>query len=143
MLISIESFSSDDTDKMQDAYSIRNTVFVEEQHVPKHIEYDTLDSKCVHYVVYWDEIPCTTVRWRETEEGIKLERFAVLKKYRGKSLAALLLKIVLDELLKSKKKIYLHSQDSAAEFYKRYGFFVEGDSFTEADIVHYKMVYKK
>jgi predicted GNAT family N-acyltransferase len=143
MILRIESFSSENEKMMKDAYKIRYEVFVNEQHVDKNLEYDGLDSEAVHYVAYYDEFAAATARWRETKEGIKLERFAVLANFRKKYIGAFLLIYILDEIKKSNKKIYLHAQDSAVNFYKRLGFEIEGNSFTEADIIHYKMIYKK
>ncbi len=143
MTLRIESFSAENEDLIHDAYKIRHTVFVDEQHVDKNLEYDGLDSEAVHYVVYFDEKPVSTARWRETKEGIKLERFAVLTEYRNKYIGAFLLVQILEELKKSKKRIYLHSQETAVNFYKRNGFEIVGDSFIEANIVHFNMIYTK
>lgn len=143
MTLRIESFSAENEDLIHDAYKIRHTVFVDEQHVDKNLEYDGLDSEAVHYMVYFDEKPVATARWRETKEGIKLERFAVLTEYRNKYIGAFLLVQILEELKKSKKRIYLHSQDTAVNFYKRNGFEIVGDSFIEANIVHFNMIYTK
>ena len=96
----------------------------------------------MHYIVYYNEKPVATARRRETEKGIKLERFAVLKNYRGKSLASLLLRLIIEELISVNKKIYLHSQDKAVSFYKSHGFIIQGEKFSEAEIDHYLMIYQ-
>ncbi|HLX54756.1 MAG TPA: GNAT family N-acetyltransferase [Aquella sp.] len=38
--------------------------------------------------------------------------------------------------------IFLHSRESAVPFYKKLGYNIEGDSFEEVGLVHYKMVKK-
>ena len=142
MIINIEGFTTENEELIKEAYRIRDIVFVKEQGVDKYLEYDGFDKEATHYLVYYNEIPAATARWRETEEGIKLERFAVLKEYRGKALASILLKMILEEVKMSKKKIYLHAQDSAVSFYENHKFEIIGEKFKEADIDHYKMVYK-
>jgi predicted GNAT family N-acyltransferase len=46
---------------------------------------------------------------------------------------------VLKDILPLSKKIYLHAQSSAVNFYKQNGFSVIGDKFYEAGIEHYRM----
>jgi len=98
LTIRIESFTKDKPALLKDAFRIRHKVFIEEQGVDKFLEYDGLDDEAVHYLVYYDDKPVCTARWRETSEGVKLERFATLKKFRGKSLASVLLRYILEEL---------------------------------------------
>lgn len=143
MLVQIEGFSAENDELLKIAYHIRNVVFVQEQNVDKNIEYDGLDFDATHYLVYVNEKPAATARWRETESGIKLERYAVLKNYRGKGLGGLLLRFMLEEVIPSGKEIYLHAQSAASKFYSCHGFKTEGKKFYEADIEHFKMVYRK
>ncbi|MEZ5083912.1 MAG: GNAT family N-acetyltransferase [Bacteroidales bacterium] len=82
-----------------------------------------------------------TARWRTTDKGIKLERFALLKELRNMGLGAILLEKILSDVKKFKKPIYLHSQVIAKNYYKRAGFVEEGDHFFEAGIEHVKMFY--
>lgn len=142
MIIEINSFNGKD-ERVKKAIEIRFQVFVNEQNVSKHLEYDGLDFDAVHYLITVDKTPVATARWRETEEGIKLERFAVLKEYRGLALGILLLKYILREVIPSKKAIYLHAQESAVGFYEKFGFYKKGESFNEADIIHYNMFYNR
>ena len=142
MTIRIESFGANQKHLLKECYRIRDKVFVQEQNVDKFLEYDGFDDEAVHYLVYYNEKPAGVARWRETEEGVKLERFAILKKYRRKALASVLLKFIIEELLYSNKKIYLSSQIDVEKFYKMHGFSRVGAKFTEANIEHYKMEYK-
>ena len=143
MKIEVYGFSPEEKDALKQALDLRNLVFVEEQNVDKRIEYDGLEEAAIHYLVYLNDKPAATARWRETEKGIKLERFAVLKEHRGKALAGVLLKFILSEVKPSKKRIYLHAQKPVENFYAFYGFKRVGEPFTEADIVHYLMEYDK
>jgi predicted GNAT family N-acyltransferase len=144
MISELVRFKFSDQEHFLKAISIRKKVFVDEQGVDKNLEFNPDQDKIAHhYILYIDGIPVATGRWRETTEGIKAERFAVLKSQRNKGLG----KIVLDEILKDitplGKKIYIHAQIGAVNFYKRNGFVLMGEKFTEAGIDHYKMEYRQ
>ena len=123
----------------RDCLYIRNKVFIEEQNINKKLEYDDKKVSAIYIVAKINLIAIGTARYRSTEIGMKLERFAVLKEYRGlgvgESLVSFLVKI-----LKSEKNLYLNSQKEVAGFYKKLGFKIRGDVFYEAKIPHYKMV---
>ena len=123
----------------RDCLYIRNKVFIEEQNINKELEYDDKKVSAIYIVAKINLIAIGTARYRSTEIGMKLERFAVLKDYRGlgvgKSLVSFLVKI-----LKSEKNLYLNSQKKVAGFYKKLGFKIRGNVFYEAKIPHYKMV---
>ena len=123
----------------RDCLYIRNKVFIEEQNINKQLEYDDKKVSAIYIVAKINLIAIGTARYRSTEIGMKLERFAVLKEYRGlgvgKSLVSFLIKI-----LKSEKNLYLNSQKKVAGFYKKLGFKIRGNVFYEAKIPHYKMV---
>jgi len=126
---------------------IRRKVFIEEQCISEDIEVDTHDEHSYHYLLMINEsnekqIPVATGRWRITEKGIKLERFAVLKEYRNQGYGKHILDNILSDTIPFQKTIYLHSQDTAIHFYLKNGFEIEGEPFFEANIKHYKMVYK-
>ena len=143
MVIEILSFSSENKELFNKVMDIRFTVFTDEQGVDKDLEYDGLDFEAVHYLLTVDGKPAATARWRETKEGMKIERMAVYKHYRGLGYAALLLRHILAELKKSKKKIFIYAQTKVLDFYKNSSFVAEGEEFLDAGIKHYKMVYTK
>jgi predicted GNAT family N-acyltransferase len=121
------------------ALNIRVKVFVEEQKVSKDIELDEFEDDCSHILARFDGIPVGTARWRRTEKGIKLERFAVLEEYRGNGIGEALVESVLSYVL-PEPTVYLHAQKEVIGFYEKLGFSSKGDTFIEADIVHQKMV---
>lgn len=125
------------------AFGIREQVFVLEQQVPRDAEHDEHEPTASHYLATCEGIPCGAARWRKTDQGVKLERFAVLQHYRNRQVGAALLQAVLKDVraTHADQKIYLNAQLPAVNFYKRHGFATEGDLFTECDIQHYKMVY--
>lgn len=78
--------------ELEDAFSVRRKVFVEEQGVPLNLELDHLDKTATHFVVYSSETPIGAGRIRETNDGIgKVERVCVLGEYRGKHLGNLVM----------------------------------------------------
>jgi predicted GNAT family N-acyltransferase len=137
----IISFDINDKSHADIAFAIRQKVFVEEQNVNRDEEYDEHESIATHYLVFVDDQPAATSRWRHTDKGIKLERFSVLPEFRNKGIGGALVKHVLSDVLPFEKLIYLHAQVAAMNVYARNGFEAVGDLFYEANIPHYKMIY--
>ena len=123
-------------------HTIRKKVFIEEQNCPPELEWENEDE-CVHFLAEVEGVAAGTARWWPTEKGIKLQRFAVLKEYRGKGVGLALVKAVLDDLPQDTLYIYLHAQVQACSLYEKFGFKKEGPEFDEVGIRHYKMVLKR
>jgi predicted GNAT family N-acyltransferase len=141
MNIKVEKISN--SEQQQQAFLIRMKVFVEEQNVPREEELDENENISTHFLAYCEGIPCGTARWRFTPKGIKLERFAVLKEYRGKNVGERVLNAVLEDIAPQnidKKELYLHAQVAAMPFYAKAGFRQVGEMFEECDIQHFKMI---
>jgi predicted GNAT family N-acyltransferase len=137
-MIEVKRFSFEDKNLAELAFSIRRKVFVDEQGVDPNLEYDKEDQ-AHHYLLLLAGKPIATARWRETEKGIKLERFAVLPEFRNRGFGEIILDEVLRDVRQLGKTVYLHSQSRAVPFYERNGFFKEGEMFVEAGIEHYYM----
>ena len=142
-MYSIKKFTTKEKDLAAIAFEIRNKVFVEEQKVDREEEYDSNEDNSTHFLLLKSENPIGTARWRFTDKGIKLERFAILKEHRNGGAGTFLVNEVLKDVLPHKKYIYLNAQVSAINVYARAGFVAEGELFVEANIDHYKMVYMK
>jgi predicted GNAT family N-acyltransferase len=125
-------------DELDIAFEIRRQVFVVEQKVDPAEEYDEFEDSCIHLLAYSDGVPCGTARIRQTENGKKLERFAVLKEYRGLGVGAALVDGCLQKI-EPGTYTYMHAQEHALEFYAKHGFQATGDRFWECDIPHFKM----
>jgi len=141
-MIKIKSFKYEDKEYFEYARQIRTEVFVNGQDCPVSEEFDGYDEESIHYMVFYNKKPVAASRWRETDEGIKLERFAVIENYRGKGLSKLLIKKMLEDTTQRGKTIYLNSQEYATGLYEKFGFKIIGKSFEEVGIPHYKMIYK-
>jgi predicted GNAT family N-acyltransferase len=128
----------------KEAFRIRELVFVAEQRVPASEEYDTFEETSRHFLAFVDGVACGTARWRYTDKGIKLERFAILKEYRNRKVGSALVQALLQDIksqpLSEGKILYLHAQLSAMPLYAKFDFVPVGEMFEECNIQHYKMV---
>ncbi len=129
-------------DDLEILFEIRRKVFVEEQRVSEKEEYDQYESIAFHYMACLNGVPVGTARWRKTDDGIKLERFAVLIDFRSAGIGSSLLKQILEDIGNQNTVLYLHAQITAIGLYKKFGFKEEGGMFKEAGILHYKMTRK-
>ena len=140
-MISIARFRSPEQPGLAEkAVAIRNEVFVKGQNVEVWIELEH-EEESNHYLLFLDDLPVATARWRETDKGIKLERFATLPDYRNRGFGSMLLKEIMKDVEGLRLRIYLHAQLGAVHFYEKHGFVKEGEIFYEANIGHVGMIF--
>lgn len=137
----IEVIQVTDPHMLEKVFDIRRTVFVDEQNCPAELEWE-FEDESTHFLGFVNGFPAGASRWRKTPNGYKLERFAVLKEYRGAGLGQALVAAVLNDLPSDAEYIYLHAQITAMPLYQKFGFIEIGDQFEEAGIQHFKMVFK-
>lgn len=121
---------------------IRHKVFKEEQNVPyEEDEVYEEEITAVSYLITINEKPIGTIRYRQTDEGYKIERLAILKEYRGNSYGNKVFNFFTEKIAAKYNpcKIYFHSQYYIKDMYSKFGFKEEGDIFLEAGIEHIKM----
>lgn len=124
----------------QDDLAIRKKVFVEEQKVPSSLEVDEMENRCMYATLYIDKNPAATARYFPTEDnGVHIQRVAVLKEFRKQGLASFLLKDIFKKVKKDYQYIILGAQDQAQEFYKKLGLRVVSDQYLDAGILHHDM----
>ncbi len=140
--MNIEVNKVTDPEVLQKVFAIRREVFVDEQNCPPELEWEYEDES-VHFLAIVDEEPAGAARWRKTTNGYKLERFAVLKEFRGLGVAQALVKTVLADLPADADYVYLHAQIPVVSLYEKFLFEKLGEEFEEAGIRHYKMVLQK
>jgi len=120
-----------DTEALRD---IRTRVFIEEQKVPKDLEWDELDKDCLHALALAGDKPIGTGRL--TPDG-HIGRMAVLAEWRKRGVGAALLTHLMDAgRERGDTFCELNAQVSAIGFYERFGFQAEGDEFMDAGIPH-------
>ncbi len=127
---------------LQEAFKIRREVFVIEQEVNEEEEYE-YEEESNHFIAFVNDEYAGTARWRITEKGVKLERFAVKKDFRSIGVGSHLLSAIINDIPTEHQYLYLHAQLTAMGLYSKYNFITEGDMFEEAGIQHYKMVLKR
>jgi len=127
-----------DPAELETVFAIRREVFVGEQNCPPELEWEYEDES-THFLAKVDGVPAGASRWRKTNKGYKLERFAVLKPFRGHGVGQALVQAVLDDLPTDAGYIYMHAQIQAVTLYQRFGFVKVGEQFEEAGIQHFTM----
>jgi len=130
-----------DPAELEKVFAIRREVFVGEQNCPPELEWE-FEDESTHFLATVDGVPAGASRWRKTDKGYKLERFAVLKKFRNMGVGQELVKTVLNDLPNEAAYVYMHAQLPAISLYERFNFEKTGPEFEEAGIRHYKMVKK-
>lgn len=125
-----------------DASAIRGEVFIDEQRIPKDLEWDEADAQAVHAVAY-NHLgqPLATGRLLSHAPGqARIGRMAVLRVLRGSHLGRDILHALMDcARRRGDHEIVLHAQRSAEGFYLRQGFAPRGEPFDEAGIPHIEM----
>jgi predicted GNAT family N-acyltransferase len=119
--------------------TVRGAVFVREQNVPRHLEFDGLDSSALHWLALTpEEEPVGTLRLLPSGQ---IGRLAVLRAYRGQGIGSRLLHHAVataEEL--GWDKVWLNAQYSRRGFYAPHGFIVVSDLFEHAGILHQRML---
>ena len=125
-----------------EAYRIRELVFIKEQGVPKELEIDEHDPSAIHVLAQYDGQCIGTARLVSLGNNkAQIGRMAVLADYRGRSVG----KTIMDQLLLMAKSkgidaFILHAQLSAIPFYEKLGFIAQGPIYDEAGIPHRNMM---
>ena len=127
-------------EELQQAFAVRKTVFVQEQHVPQELEWDEFEATALHVIGTLDQRVLATGRLRFFDAYTKIERVAVLKPYRRQGIGTQLMQFLMNESCKRGKNHFMaHVQVAVREFYEQLGFIQVSDMFMEAGIEHIKM----
>lgn len=127
------------------AQAIRTEVFIEEQACPPEEEWDGHDETSRHVLGWVGELPVATARWRTVAHDghlvAKLERFAILKPYRGRGYGRRLVQTVMQDAQQAGfPRQVLHAQAHLEDFYASLGFAATDHRFEEVGIPHVEMV---
>lgn len=127
----------DDRDRA-DCEAVRTAVFVVEQSIPEHEEWDEHDDSSLHVVAH-DAAGTPIGTGRLLRDGI-IGRIAVVKDWRGKQVGDAIMRHLIGVARElGIKESVLHAQTYAIPFYERFGYTVEGHEFIEAGIPHRRM----
>ena len=127
-------------DGLSQLKNIREKVFIQEQKVTPQLEWDGMDEKAIHFLVFNDKAAIGCARAIVIKDHMQLGRMAVLKEYRGQGIgSALLEKAMTIAKLYQLSAIYISAQCHAIDFYKKFGFEVTSDIYLDAEIPHRDM----
>lgn len=141
----LEIIQVENANDLATCLNIRNSVFTKEQGVPKEFEvdeYDTLNHKCIHFLMKYKNIYVGTLRGLFQENNtIKLQRFCFLKEYRNLGMGKKTLQYI-ENYYKNcgKTLIKLDAQYQVYKFYEKCGYSKNSEIFTEANIKHIEMI---
>jgi len=127
--------------ELQEAFEVRRHVFVREKGISEDLVFDEHDREALHMVVKDGEKVIGSARVQFlTDNQAKLERMAILKRYRRRGIGRDML-LFLDAVWKGKQvqQVIIHTQFEVVPFYKLCGFDEFGSPFREAGIKHIKM----
>lgn len=128
-------------EELEQAFTVRKKVFVEEQGVPIEEEIDQEENNAIHYLAMNEGEIIGTCRVRWAKPGVaKAERVAVLREGRGTGAGRqLMLAIEAYANQNHATEIVLSAQTHAIPFYEKLGYEVCSDIFLDAGIEHKKM----
>jgi predicted GNAT family N-acyltransferase len=127
----------------EEAFSVRRTVFIDEQDVPEEEEIDQHEGDAVHFVSYQEGSPIAAGRFRVVDGYGKVERICVLKAARKTGAGkAIMNKIEAYAFEKGLHKLKLNAQTHAIPFYAGLGYEVASEEFLDAGIPHKTMIKK-
>ena len=121
---------------------VRQRVFVEEQGIPENLVFggDPGDDDNLVVVLDGQSVIATARIIYFSQDTAKIERMAVLEKYRNRGIGRTMMSFMISEIKnRGFNKVYLHSQYTAVDFYRACGFRVVGPPFMDAGINHIKM----
>ncbi len=124
-----------------DTIRLRVDVFIKEQGFQPGWEPDEDDKASKHFIAIVDDKIVGTARFRESSKGeIKIERMAIKKEYRNKSVGKGLVEYIIEEITNLKpKRIWLRSQVQAQKFYETCGFRAVSEPFDMHGVPHIDM----
>lgn len=121
-----------------EARSVRDIVFVREQQVPVELELDEFDERSRHALAVASDGKILGTG-RLLPDG-HIGRMAVLPTARGQGVGrALLDALTLTAGARGQDVIRLNAQVQAVDFYRKFGFAADGDTFYDAGIPHVAM----
>ncbi|MGB7932074.1 MAG: GNAT family N-acetyltransferase [Gammaproteobacteria bacterium] len=120
-------------------HEVRHQVFIVEQGIPAHLEWDGQDAAC-HHVLATDPRQAVIGTGRLDPRG-RIGRMAVLPYWRSHGVGGDLLAALLAlARAQGHREVVLHAQCAVAGFYRKAGFREQGQPFIEAGIEHLTMV---
>ncbi len=126
-------------DHFEDAYSIREKVFIEEQGFQN--EEDERDQTCIHLVLYDQDKPIACGRmYSEKDDQLTLGRIAVLPEYRKNKLGIKVMEeLEFKGVIMGYNSFVLSAQVQAQGFYAQCGYEAVGEVYMDEHCPHITM----
>ena len=127
-------------ERTKEIKEIRKVVFTDELNIPESYLFDEYDKTCNQFLIKNNEITIGALRLRKENNAIKLERMAILPKFRKMSFGLR----TIDEIkrycmAKNESKIFLDSIYDVRGFYRKCGFGEIGTIFERVGLPHIRM----
>jgi len=135
----VKSFSELSLEELYEIIKSRSEIFLLEQNIVCQ-DLDDVDYNSVHCFFYDDKRVIAYLRaFALDNDTVTIGRVLTLEHRKG--LGSELMKKSIEEIQKrfQCKKISLHAQKQAVEFYKKLGFHITSDEFLEEGVVHVTM----
>ena len=137
MLVRVADFTADFANLRQ----VRETVFIDEQRVPRELEFDDRDALCLHVLAFDGDAPVGTGRL-DLDYGGKVGRVAVVATHRRFGVGTAVMNALHAAARERKQSsVWCNAQLTAVPFYERLGYVSSGPVFVEAGIDHLRMDY--
>ena len=137
MLVRVADFTADFTSLRR----VRETVFIDEQRVPRELEFDDRDALCVHVLAFDGDLPVGTGRL-DLDYGGKVGRVAVVATHRLFGIGTAVMEALHGAAReRNQSRLWCNAQLTAVPFYERLGYVSSGPVFVEAGIDHLRMDY--
>lgn len=134
-------------DVLDDAFKIREKVFVEELNVPFNIEFDDLDRESIHVMVI-DNIDhnsyVATGRMHYNGEYCRIGHIAVLKEFRGRYYGDLAVRMLINRAFTSGiDEVWTEVDLVVKPFFEKIGFQIENEEFKNDESTRVNMVIRR
>ncbi len=130
---------ANDQRTMLDHYYVRGTVFIEEQNIPWHLEFDEDDYRAILFNLYDGERPIAAARLVDNKVG----RVAVLKSHRRRKAGTYIMEALETHARENgMDTLKLGAQTYIVPFYEAIGYTPYGEVYLDAGIEH-RMMKKK
>ena len=121
---------------------VRETVFIDEQRVPRELEFDERDALCRHVLAFDGDSPVGTGRL-DLAYGGKVGRVAVVATHRRSGVgAAIMQRLHTIAREQHQARLWCNAQLTAVPFYERLDYVSSGPTFFESGIEHVRMEYE-
>lgn len=134
------------TDKeLEDAFFVRQEVFVKEQGIPLPLERDEYDDESQHIVAYHEGQPIAAGRVRLIDSSIaKVDRICVLPIFRRQQVGVRMMQKLEDYVTQLPESVHIQTikifaQTHAVPFYEKMGYHVTSPEFIDGGIPYRAM----